>query len=151
MGGTFVDAVVIDGSWKRFVRQGSCHTGCTRRWAVCRDRRRDRRPGAPSASVAKYITLAGTFSMGDHARTTNAMIERSGGPTGPLITRGFEDTLPIGRVFARTVELDEAALMDRRRIGCGRRASAPDPGRFERIIIWAGSCPLDPAEVERVV
>jgi len=43
---------------------------------------------------------------------TNAMIQGKGGVAGLITTRGFEDTLVIGRVKALTVGLDESQLMD---------------------------------------
>lgn len=42
--------------------------------------------------------------------TTNGMIERKGVRTGLLCTRGFEDTLYIGRVYARTLGLSNDEL-----------------------------------------
>ena len=44
--------------------------------------------------------------------TTNAMVQRTGAKTGMITTRGFEDTLIIGRVRSRWVGLDETALVD---------------------------------------
>lgn len=44
--------------------------------------------------------------------TTNALIQGRGARTGFITTAGFEDTLVIGRVRARTAGLDEAALTD---------------------------------------
>jgi N-methylhydantoinase A len=150
MGGTFVDAVVIDGAGnvsygKAPVTPDSPDEGL---FAAIADA-----IGVPVSQVAEYVAACERFLHGTTV-TTNAMIERSGGPTALLITRGFEDTLPIGRVIARTVGLDEAALMDRRRIGTPAPVvpASLTRGISERID-YRGRvlCPLDPDEVERVV
>lgn len=48
--------------------------------------------------------------------TTNVMVERNGAKTGLLCTKGFEDTLGIGRVKARTEGYDAAQLTEYTRL-----------------------------------
>ena len=117
VGGTFVDAVIMDA-------KGRIAAG-----------KAPGTPGEPARGILAAIAeAAGPWGLAPEdvlgscrsflhgtTVTTNAMIERSGGPTGLLITRGFEDTLPIGRVVARTVGLDEAELLNR------HRSDAPPP------------------------
>lgn len=86
--------------------------------------------------------------------TTNGIIERAGARTGLLCTRGFEDTLGIGRVRARSEgltvdELSRYAHVDRPPAivpfalirGIGERLD-----KDGRVL-----APLDPDEVERAV
>jgi N-methylhydantoinase A len=150
MGGTFVDAVLIDPEGrvsygKASVTPNSPSDGL---FAAIADA-----AGLAEKEVPDVIAGCRRFVHGTTV-TTNAMIQRSGGPTGLLITRGFEDTLPIGRVLANTAGLDEAALMKR------QHAGIPTPvipahltrGISERID-YRGRvlCPLDPTEVEQAV
>jgi N-methylhydantoinase A len=146
MGGTFVDAVIWD------LGARTCHIA-----------KAPTTPGTPAAgilaAVAAAAERAGTtlhhvvsqaaLFLNGTTVTTNAMIERKGARTGLLITAGFEDTLAIGNVAARTAGLDEAQLLDY------RHAERPPPmverrlvrGIVERIDA-AGSevVPLDEAQ-----
>ena len=102
-GGTFVDAIVVDSE------------GCV---AVGKQAST---PQEPARGILAAVGVASEnlgLTLTDvlpHCRmffngttvTTNAMIQRLGARTGLLITRGFEDTLMIGRIKARTAGLDE--------------------------------------------
>src|SRR5262245_33003870 len=86
--------------------------------------------------------------------TTNAMIQRTGAKTGLIITRGFEDTLIIGRVRSRWVGLDETALADFKNV---ERPAHVVPKELIRGVAERIDCfgqivvPLDLAEVESVL
>jgi len=68
---------------------------------------------------------------------TNAMIERTGVKTGLITTKGFEDTIPIGRVL-----LKNAGLSEREIIHISER-DKPDPPLIERDYIYGVSERLD--------
>jgi N-methylhydantoinase A len=111
MGGTFVDAVIWD------LETRACHIGKAPTTPA------DPPSGIMNAVAAtaeraglaldRVLAEAALFVNGTTV-TTNAMIERKGSRTGLLITAGFEDTLAIGNVIARTAGLDEAQLLDYR-------------------------------------
>ena len=145
-GGTFVDAVIVDSVGNLAVGKHSSTPAEPARGIL----------GA-AAAAAKHFqlslpdALAGCklFFNGTTV-TTNAMIQRLGAKTGLLITRGFEDTLLIGRIKARTAGLDE------REITNYQHAERPRPivpitltrGVRERVD-YAGQvlCPLNDDEV----
>src|SRR3990172_7187595 len=106
-GGTFVDAVILDDQGRSVI--GKAPTT----------------PGQPSIGILGAVEaaaeMAGTTlaEVLSHCRmffngttvTTNAMIERKGAKAGLIITRGFQDTLIIGRVKSRWIGLDEGELL----------------------------------------
>ena len=149
-GGTFVDAVILDGNGK--VTIGKAPTT----------------PEDPSkgivAAVAAAATRAGldlptvlgrcAMFLNGTTVTTNAMIQRVGAKTGMITTRGFEDTLIIGRVRSRWAGLDETALADFKNV------ERPPPvvptnlirGVKERIDCFGKVLvPLDLAEAEKAI
>jgi N-methylhydantoinase A len=111
MGGTFVDAIIWDLAGR------ASHVG-----------KAPTTPGDPPSGIIDAVAAAAgraglaldrvladaTLFVNGTTVTTNAMIERKGSRTGLLITAGFEDTLSIGNVIARTAGLDEAQLLDYR-------------------------------------
>ena len=111
-GGTFVDGVIMDERGGAFI--GKSPTT----------------PGQPSigilgaveaAAETAGLTLAEVLAecrmfFNGTTVTTNAMIERKGSKAGLIITRGFEDTLIIGRVKSRWIGLEEGALLNFNRV-----------------------------------
>ena len=111
-GGTFVDGVILDEQGRSFI--GKAPTT----------------PGEPSVGILgavqaaaemagltldKVLTGCRMFFNGTTV-TTNAMIERKGARAGLVITRGFQDTLIIGRVKSRWIGLDEGELLHFNRV-----------------------------------
>ena len=105
-GGTFTDAVVIDGKGNITIGKASSM------------------PKDPAIGIINSIDVAAK-QLGTDAQTilrncriflngttvgTNALIERKGAKTGLLITKGFEDTIAIGRVKGRSVGRSETEL-----------------------------------------
>lgn len=147
-GGTFVDAVIMDpasgemGIGKASSTPDKPSIGMIE--AI--------RAAAQTLGVPLELVFAGCeIYFNGTTVTTNAMIQRSGAKTGLLITKGFEDTLLIGRVKARTVGLSE------REVTNYQRAEKPLPivpisltrGVAERVD-YRGTVlgPLDLKEVE---
>jgi N-methylhydantoinase A len=101
IGGTFTDLVVWDGAQGRALSRKVLTT-------------HDDPARAVSAGLAGLLAGAGVdparFTRVVHATTlfTNALIERTGAPTGLLTTAGFADTLEIGR--ERKYELYDLGL-----------------------------------------
>ena len=107
-GGTFVDAVVSD-------ELGRVHIG-----------KASSTPQSPAVGMIGAVAAAaenGGLAVDEVLQncrmffngttvSTNAMIQRKGAKTGLLITKGFEDTLVIGRVKARWAGLDEQQITD---------------------------------------
>lgn len=147
MGGTFVDAVIWDLE-SRVSYIGKAATtpddppsGIINSVAAAADR--------AGLALDRILAESELFLNGTTV-TTNAMIERKGSRTGLLITAGFEDTLSIGNVIARTIGLDEAQLLDY------RRAERPAPivgrdfvrGITERVDAYGREIvPVDEGEV----
>jgi len=145
-GGTFVDAVIVSSAGKLAVGKHSSTPGEPARGIL----------GAAAAAAKKFdLSLSQALSncklfLNGTTVTTNAMIQQLGARAGLLITRGFEDTLLIGRIKARTAGLDE------REITNYQHAERPRPivpisltrGVRERVD-YAGRvlCPLDDDEV----
>ncbi len=145
-GGTFVDAVIVSSAGKLAVGKHSSTPDEPARGIL----------GAAAAAAKNFdLSLSQTLAncklfFNGTTVTTNAMIQQVGAKTGLLITRGFEDTLAIGRIKARTAGLDE------REITHYQRAERPRPivpvsltrGVRERVD-YAGRvlCPLDDDEV----
>src|SRR5450759_5144765 len=111
-GGTFVDGVILDDQGRSFI--GKAPTT----------------PGQPSIgilgaveaaaemagiSLAEILSDCRMFFNGTTV-TTNAMIQRKGAKSGLIITKGFEDTLIIGRVKSRWIGLDEGELLHFNRV-----------------------------------
>ncbi len=102
-GGTFLDLVLVD-------RKGAIAVGKSLHT-----------PETPEVGIMRAVSIAAeslNLAAEDVLRncrlvfhgttvTTNGMIERTGVRTGLICTRGFEDTLRIGRVKARTEGLDQ--------------------------------------------
>jgi len=65
--------------------------------------------------LAKVLSGCRMFFNGTTV-TTNAMIQRRGAKSGLIITKGFEDTLVIGRVKSRWIGLDEGELLHFNRV-----------------------------------
>ena len=113
VGGTFVDTVVVRDDGELFLGKASAPEG------------------AMLASVGSAAVQANTTADDILSRArlfvngttvaTNAMIERSGSVVGLLTTAGFEDTLIIGRVKARTAGLDEFEITNY------QKATRPEP------------------------
>jgi N-methylhydantoinase A len=149
-GGTFVDCVIVDGA-------GAVHIGKAPNTP-------DHQSHAILAAVEAAAESAGldVSQVLGHCRlflngtttTTNAMVQRSGAVTGLITTRGFEDTLIIGRVKSRWVGLSESDLLDFGRV---TRPAPVVPTRLTRGITEridnTGSIlvPVDLAEVERQI
>lgn len=111
-GGTFVDGVILNDRGQSFI--GKAPTT----------------PGQPSIgilgaveaaaemagiSLTEVLSDCGMFFNGTTV-TTNAMIQRKGAKSGLIITKGFEDTLIIGRVKSRWIGLDEGELLHFNRV-----------------------------------
>jgi N-methylhydantoinase A len=121
IGGTFTDCTVIDGD-------GRVITG-----------KAPSTPADPAAgALASLERAAALLGLHPHALlarttafvhgctvTTNAIVTRSGVPTGLLTTRGFRDTLTIGRVYQKAAGLAPAAVVHAARLG------KPDPPIIE--------------------
>lgn len=105
-GGTFLDLVIVDSSGRIGVGK-ALHT-----------------PEKPEVGILSAISVAANDLDTDAEDvlsncklvyngttvTTNAIIEGTGAITGLLCTKGFEDTVFIGRVRGRTAGLDEIEL-----------------------------------------
>ena len=103
IGGTFVDAVILDPQGRLAIGKASSTpeepaTGLMAAIEVA--------AGNMGLDLERVLGACGLFVNGTTV-TTNAMIQGRWARTGLLITRGFEDTLVIGRVKARTAGLDE--------------------------------------------
>ncbi|MFC1817005.1 hydantoinase/oxoprolinase N-terminal domain-containing protein, partial [Thermodesulfobacteriota bacterium] len=107
-GGTFTDAVILD-------EKGHISIG-----------KATSTPKNLSIGIIGAVAVAAK-QMGLNAQTilqncavflngttvgTNALIERKGAKTGLIITKGFEDTLAIGRVKGRWIGRSEAELIN---------------------------------------
>lgn len=145
-GGTFLDLVLVSSTGQISVGK-ALHT-----------------PETPAVGILNAIDIAagplgltarevlGRCSLVFHGTTvtTNGMIERKGVRTGLLCTRGFEDTLYIGRVLARTLGLSNQELT------YYTRQDRPDPIVERRLIRGlaertdAGGAMLKPVDLEEV-
>jgi N-methylhydantoinase A len=105
-GGTFVDAIIIDAQGTLSVGKHSSTPNDPAKGILGAVDSAAQRLGI---SLSDAITGCKLFFNGTTV-STNAMIQRKGVKTGLLITRGFEDTLYIGRIKARTAGLDERDL-----------------------------------------
>ena len=107
-GGTFVDAVILDGSGKLTIGKSPTTPDDPAKGIIAAVGAAAVRAGLDLRTVLGQCAM---FLNGTTV-TTNAMIQRTGAKTGLIMTRGFEDTLIIGRVRSRWVGLDESALAD---------------------------------------
>jgi N-methylhydantoinase A len=149
-GGTFVDAVIIDAKGKLTIGKSPTTPEDPAKGIVAAVGAAAARAGLDLRSVLGRCTM---FLNGTTV-TTNAMIQRTGAKTGLIITRGFEDTLNIGRVRSRWVGLDEAALADFKNV---ERPAPVVPTRLVRGVPERIDCfgkvvaPLDLAEAEKAI
>ena len=148
-GGTFVDAIIIDARGVLSVGKHSSTPDEPARGILGAVDSAARRLGI---SLSDAIQGCRLFFNGTTV-STNAMIQRKGVKTGLLITRGFEDTLFIGRIKARTAGLDERDLTNYQ-----YGADRPQPivpisltrGVKERVDFQGKVlCPLDEEEILR--
>ena len=148
-GGTFVDAIIIDARGVLSVGKHSSTPDEPARGILGAVDSAARRLGI---SLSDAIHGCRLFFNGTTV-STNAMIQRKGVKTGLLITRGFEDTLFIGRIKARTAGLDERDLTNYQ-----YGADRPQPivpisltrGVKERVDFQGKVlCPLDEEEILR--
>jgi len=146
-GGTFVDAIIIDAQGTLSVGKHSSTPNDPAKGILGAVDSAAQRLGI---SLSDAVTGCKLFFNGTTV-STNAMIQRKGVKTGLLITRGFEDTLYIGRIKARTAGLDERDLTNYQ-----YGADRPQPivpisltrGVRERIDFQGKVlCPLDENEV----
>ena len=107
-GGTFVDAVILDGKGNLTIGKSPTTSDDPAKGIVAAVAAAAERAGLDLQTVLSHCAM---FLNGTTV-TTNAMIQRVGAKTGMITTRGFEDTLIIGRVRSRWVGLDETALAD---------------------------------------
>jgi N-methylhydantoinase A len=107
-GGTFVDAVILDGAGRLTIGKSPTTPEDPAKGIIAAVGAAAARAGLDLRSVLGQCAM---FLNGTTV-TTNAMIQRTGAKTGLITTRGFEDTLIIGRVRSRWVGLDETALAD---------------------------------------
>ena len=107
-GGTFVDAVILDGKGNLTIGKSPTTPDDPAKGIVAAVAAAAERAGLDLQTVLSHCAM---FLNGTTV-TTNAMIQRVGAKTGMITTRGFEDTLIIGRVRSRWVGLDETALAD---------------------------------------
>ena len=116
IGGTFTDIVVYDTASGRQAshKELTTHDDPSRGVMAAIDRV-IREHNIPPASIARVVHATTLF--------TNALIERKGAVTGLITTRGFRDTLEIGR--ERKYELYDIAIQQARAAGAAR------PSRLE--------------------
>jgi N-methylhydantoinase A/oxoprolinase/acetone carboxylase beta subunit len=124
IGGTFTDCVVSDESGGRTVSKalttpGHLHDGVLE--AV--------RVNAQDLGMSRSELLA-TTELFVHGTTqaTNAMLTRTGARTGLITTRGHEDAIIIGKVYAKVAGLQERDLVH------SSRLRKPDPIVPRRLI-----------------
>ena len=108
IGGTFTDCVIIDEAGNYSIGKSlstpfNLSNGMLQSIDVAKER-------AEVSSNGFYQNI----QLVCHGSTTatNALLEGQGAKVGLLITKGFEDTLAIGRILARTVGLRESQLME---------------------------------------
>ncbi len=149
-GGTFVDAVIVDGAGKLALGKAPTTPEDPAKGIVAAVGAAAERAGLDLRSVLARCAM---FLNGTTV-TTNAMIQRTGAKTGLIITRGFEDTLIIGRVRSRWVGLDETALADFKNV---ERPAPVVPTSLIRGVAERIDCfgkvvaPLDLVEAEKAI
>ena len=117
IGGTFTDCVVTDEQGARHVAKalttpGSLQDGVLDAVAV----------NAEQLGMSRQELLASTelFVHGT-TQATNAMLTRTGARTGLITTRGHEDAIIIGKVYAKVAGLSERDVVH------SSRLRKPDP------------------------
>lgn len=105
-GGTFLDLVLVNAEGEIGVGK-ALHTPES---PVMGIREAIRVAAAPLGLTVDEVIARCELVFHGTTVTTNGMIERKGVLTGLLCTRGFEDTLYIGRVHARTLGLSNDEL-----------------------------------------
>lgn len=149
-GGTFVDAVILDGAGNLTIGKSPTTPDDPSVGILAAVNAAAERAGLDLQTVLGQCAM---FLNGTTV-TTNAMIQRTGAKTGMITTRGFEDTLIIGRVRSRWVGLDQAALADFKNV---ERPSPVVPtdmvqGVAERVDCFGEVLlPLDLAEAEKAI
>lgn len=108
IGGTFTDCVILD-------EEGHYHIG--KSLSTPADFSEGMLGSIDDARERAGILAGGSYEdiqLVCHGCTvtTNALLSENGTKVGLLITKGFEDTLVIGRILARTVGLRESELMN---------------------------------------
>jgi N-methylhydantoinase A len=152
IGGTFTDCVIVDSSGQ-----------------VATIAKSPANKDAPALSVIDALTLAANnlgISVNELlARTadfihgctvaTNALLERKGARAGLVTTRGFEDTIFIGRVMQKSAGLSSEELAHQSRLVKAEPPVVPHRlvrGIPERIdALGEILCPLDESETIRAV
>lgn len=149
-GGTFVDAVILDGNGHITIGKAPTTPDDPAKGIVAAVAAAAARAGLDLQTVLGRCEM---FLNGTTV-TTNAMIQRVGAKTGMITTRGFEDTLIIGRVRSRWVGLDETALADFKNV---ERPAPVVPTNLIRGVKERIDCfgtvlvPLDLAEAEKAI
>ncbi len=149
-GGTFVDAVILDGAGNLMIGKAPTTPDDPPIGILSAVGAAAERAGLDLNTVLKRCAM---FLNGTTV-TTNAMIERTGARTGLITTHGFEDTLIIGRVRSRWVGLDETALADFKNV---ERPAPVVPRSLVRGVSERIDCfgevivPLDLGEAENAV
>ena len=112
IGGTFTDCVVVDDGGQRSISKsltthGALYDGVINAVTVNADERGISLPA-----------LLGDTTQFVHGTTvaTNAVLTQRGAKTGLITTRGHEDALIIGKVFAKSAGLDERELIHASRL-----------------------------------
>jgi N-methylhydantoinase A len=112
IGGTFTDCLVVaDDGRRRLAKALSTHDGLIEGVLSAL------RTNAEQFGVDLHELLSETTSF-VHGTTvaTNAILTRNGSRTGLITTRGFEDTLPIGKVFSKRAGLSERDIVHASRL-----------------------------------
>jgi len=112
IGGTFTDCVVVDGEGRRSVSKsltthGALDDGVLSAVGV----------NAEQLGLSRQALLQGT-DLFVHGTTvaTNAVLTRTGSKTGLITTRGHEDAIIIGKVYAKRAGLPERDLVHSSRL-----------------------------------
>ena len=112
IGGTFTDCVIVDADGKRSVSKSltthdDLSDGVLTALAVNAERN--------SISLNKLLEQTTLFVHGTTV-ATNALITRTGAKTGLITTKGHEDALIIGKVFAKRAGLGEREIVHASRL-----------------------------------
>ncbi len=107
IGGTFTDCVVVDDSGQRSISKsltthGALYDGVVNAVTVNAEER--------GISLTALLDQTTQFVHGTTV-ATNAVLTHRGAKTGLITTRGHEDALIIGKVFAKSAGLDERELI----------------------------------------
>jgi N-methylhydantoinase A len=149
-GGTFVDAVILDAKGKLTIGKSPTTPDDPAKGIIAAVGAAAARAGVDLHAVLGQCAM---FLNGTTV-TTNAMVQRTGAKTGMITTRGFEDTLIIGRVRSRWVGLDETALVDFKNV---ERPPPVVPTNLIRGVAERIDCfgkvvlPLDLTEAEKAI